>query len=51
MPRYMVENDLEEGRLCTVEDAVNSSQGAYYLVWPETLKDYPPLVKLRAWIS
>lgn len=51
MPRYLVENDLEEGRLCTVEDAVNSSQGAYYLVWPETLKDYPPLVKLRAWIS
>ncbi len=51
MPSYLVENDLEEGRLATVENAVNSSKGAYYLVWPETLKDYPPLVKLRAWIS
>lgn len=51
MPRYLVEKDLKEGNLVTIADAEMTSVGAYYLVWPETLADHPPVVAFRNWIG
>lgn len=50
MPNYLVEADLKAGRLATVANARPTSQGAYFLVWPETMADYPPLVAFRDWL-
>lgn len=50
MPDYLVEADLRAGRLATVANARSSSLGAYYLVWPEAIADYPPLVAFREWL-
>lgn len=51
MPRYLVENELAEGTLVTVDNAEMMNIGAYYLVWPEALSDHPPIVSFRAWIE
>ncbi|WP_372884488.1 LysR family transcriptional regulator [Shimia sp.] len=51
MPRYLVQGHLERGRLVTLPGAARTSLGAYYLVWPESLSDYPPVRALRDWIG
>lgn len=51
MPSYLVEKELADGTLVTLKDAKMTSIGAYYLVWPEHLGDYPPVVALRKWIG
>lgn len=50
MPRYLVERDLSEGRLVTIAGAQMRDVGAYYLVWPETLDQHPPVVAFREWV-
>lgn len=49
MPRYLVERELAEGVLVTDPAAPPVSLGAYYLVWPDTLREHPPVVALRRW--
>ncbi|SHJ10833.1 transcriptional regulator, LysR family [Shimia gijangensis] len=51
MPRYLVENELADGSLITLKGAEMTGIGAYYLVWPESLDDHPPVVAFRHWIS
>lgn len=51
MPRYLVEKELAEGSLITLENAQMTGLGAYYLVWPQSLDDHPPVVAFRSWIS
>lgn len=50
MPNYLVEADLKAGRLATVANARPTILGANYLVWPEAIADYPPLVAFREWL-
>ena len=51
VPDYLVEGDLAEGRLVVATGAPVTSIGAYYLVWPHTAAEYPPLTALRNWLS
>lgn len=51
MPRYLVERELAEGVLVTDPKVPSVSLGAYYLVWPEALRDHPPVVALRHWVA
>jgi DNA-binding transcriptional LysR family regulator len=51
LPRFMVEADLASGKLVTVEGGAIDGPGAYYLVWPETRADYPPLRVFREWLK
>lgn len=50
MPTYLVQSDIEEGRVVTIPNAKPVHDGAYYLVWPENGSDYPPLVAFRNWL-
>lgn len=51
LPRYLVQANLDAGRLATLENVQATSQGAYYLVWPPSAASYPPLVAFRGWIN
>lgn len=51
LPRFMVEDELAEGRLLPVWGEAIRGSGSYYLVWPEARADYPPLVAFRDWID
>lgn len=50
MPTYLVQADIEEGRVVTLPDTKPVHDGAYYLVWPESGSDYPPLAAFREWL-
>lgn len=51
LPRFMVEEELADGRLVGVWGEAVPGTGSYWLVWPETRADYPPLVAFRDWID
>ncbi len=51
MPRYLVDQDLREGKLATLANTEMTNSGAYFLVWPESHADYPPLQAFRAWLT
>lgn len=51
MPTYLVEADLREGRIRTLPDIRPVHDGAYFLVWPESGTDYPPLSAFRNWLE
>ena len=51
LPQWLVQADLEAGRLRTPDAARPARIGAYYLVWPHAGADYPPLVAFRAWLA
>ncbi len=51
LPRYLAEENLENGRFVTLENTQTTSIGAYYLVWPKSHSTYPPLLAFRKWIG
>ena len=51
VPKYIVLRELELGRLVAMRMARPVQIGAYYLVWPRTGADYPPVVAFRAWLA
>ena len=51
LPRYLAERDIGMGRLVQIAGAEATSVGAYYLVWPKSHDDYPPLTALRKWLA
>lgn len=50
IPRYLIEKELADEALVTLEDAEMTDIGAYYLVWPESLSDHPPVVAFSEWM-
>lgn len=52
LPRFLINRELENGSLINVFGSTFSSQaiGAYYLVWPKTQADFPPLLAFREWL-
>lgn len=50
LPRFLIEQELTEGRLTIAFDRPLYGIGGYYLVWPKDKRDYPPLVHFRDWI-
>ena len=51
VPRFLIGEDLASGRLVALPGNGPHVFGAYYLVWPETQADYPPLAALRSWLE
>ena len=51
MPTYLVDSDLEEGRLMTLPNVRPVHDGAYYLVWPKSGAEYPALAAFRDWLQ
>jgi DNA-binding transcriptional LysR family regulator len=51
MPRYLVQQELRDGSLVTLPNAEMVNSGSYFLVWPETQSDYPPLRAFRNWLT
>jgi LysR family glycine cleavage system transcriptional activator len=50
LPRFLFQDELDSGKLVAALDMPVKSNGAYYLCWPDALKDHPPLAAFRAWI-
>ncbi|MDO6726976.1 LysR substrate-binding domain-containing protein [Cognatishimia sp. 1_MG-2023] len=51
MPRFLLEGELQRNQLIALDNAKRVTSGAYYLVWPETKANYPPLQALRKWME
>ena len=50
LPRFLIERELASGELVIAIDRPMTSEGAYYLAWPPTREDYPPLAAFREWL-
>ncbi|RMF08288.1 MAG: LysR family transcriptional regulator [Alphaproteobacteria bacterium] len=50
LPRFLIEQELSEGRLVVAFDRPLYGIGGYYLTWPKAKGDYPPLARFRDWI-
>lgn len=51
LPSFLVQSDLNSGKLVTVSGGAVAGPGAYYLVWPESHAEYPPLRAFRGWVK
>lgn len=51
VPEYLVQAELRSGKLVKLGAQKPSVLGSYYLVWPETGKNYPALVQFKEWIA
>lgn len=51
MPDYLVEQDLAAGRLLSLHPTPVETDGAYYLVWPDTKSRHAALIKFLDWLS
>ena len=53
LPRFLINRELDNRSLLNVFETTFSIPeiGAYYLVWPKTRGDYPPLNAFREWLA
>ncbi|MDC0737636.1 LysR family transcriptional regulator [Cognatishimia sp. SS12] len=51
VPRFLLEDPAQRRGLVVLDQARQISNGAYYLVWPETKVLYPPLAAFRTWVQ
>jgi len=51
LPDYLARMELEEGRLRPVFKPSIAGSGFYWLAWPQTRADYPPLFAFRNWLK
>jgi LysR family transcriptional regulator, glycine cleavage system transcriptional activator len=51
LPDYLADLEIEEGRLLPLFQRGIATGGAYWLVWPLSRPDYPPLAAFRTWLS
>lgn len=49
VPKYLIENEISEGRLVELRTNALSVIGSYYLVWPERSANYPPVIAFKKW--
>ena len=50
LPEFLAKTELTEGRLQEACGGPVPSAGSYYLVWPLSAADYPPVVAFRDWL-
>ncbi|WP_420839005.1 LysR substrate-binding domain-containing protein [Aliiroseovarius subalbicans] len=50
-PTFLVQSELSAGSLIIAAEGPAAHLGTYYLVWPDTRADHPPLVHFRNWIA
>ncbi|UWM84863.1 LysR family transcriptional regulator [Rhizobium sp. SRDI969] len=51
LPDYLADSEIAEGRLVPVLERSVPGPGSYWLVWPQSRANYPPLEAFRAWIG
>jgi len=51
LPDYLAEPEIADGRLSPLFKRGVGGVGAYWLAWPETRANYPPLEAFRAWLA
>jgi DNA-binding transcriptional LysR family regulator len=51
MPTFLIERDLEAGRLVPIFGGPIASAGSYHLVWPKEREGRAPLVSFRDWLA
>ncbi|MEM6887034.1 MAG: LysR family transcriptional regulator [Pseudomonadota bacterium] len=49
-PDFVISEDLRTGRLTEIPNTLPSSHGSYFLVWPKSGREYPPLTALISWL-
>ncbi len=50
LPQFLVQPELQRGDLVLALDAPVQSEHRYYLAWPPSRANYPPLIAFRQWI-
>lgn len=50
LPKFLIEEELAQGRLVCALDIQMKSAEAYYLVWPSERAAHPPLLAFKQWI-
>jgi len=50
LPEFLIQDELESGRLVRALDLPMDSSGQYYLAWPPSRSSYEPLQVFRRWI-
>jgi LysR family transcriptional regulator, glycine cleavage system transcriptional activator len=51
LPDYLADQEIEAGRLAPLFKRSVPGTGSYWLIWPKSRSDYPPLVAFREWLS
>lgn len=51
VPTFLIQRELEEGRLIPVHGGPVAALGSYWLVWPHTDASRGPLVSFRRWLT
>ncbi|NEY91652.1 LysR substrate-binding domain-containing protein [Tabrizicola oligotrophica] len=51
MPTYLIQRELESGRLVPLYGPAIASTGSYYLVWPKDRAERAPLQSFRRWLK
>lgn len=51
LPEFLIRSELQIGGLVRAIDAPVASDGSYYLAWPDTHSQHPPLEAFRQWIG
>ncbi|UZD90594.1 LysR family transcriptional regulator [Cognatishimia activa] len=49
MPKFLIADSAD--KLLILDHLPTVSSGAYFLVWPESKANYPPLASFRAWLE
>ncbi|AVA24576.1 LysR family transcriptional regulator [Rhizobium sp. LEGMi198b] len=50
LPKFLIEEELSQGKLVYALDLQMKSAEAYYLVWPTDRASHPPLLAFKKWI-
>ncbi|MEZ0000219.1 LysR family transcriptional regulator [Sinorhizobium fredii] len=51
LPDYLADIEIEEKRLVPLLKRSIPGSGAYWLVWPQSRANYPPLEAFRSWLA
>ena len=51
LPEFLIQQELQEGRLVVAIEGKTRSIGKYYLVWPKSKSEYTPVVAFREWLT
>ena len=51
LPEFLIQQELQEGRLVVAIEGKTRSIGKYYLVWPKSKSEYMPVVAFREWLA
>jgi len=51
IPRFLIEEELGDGRLVEVVQHAYLSDRSYYLIYPERKSESPALVAFREWLG